>query len=248
MSIFKWRINCQTHNNQFIWSPTKPTVCPVNNADTINGSLTTIVDKITQGTVSIKDDFGLTGGNFKTESRYLEIAPNSTNHIASVWAYPVKVSLAYFMATEENKDDLLDVIVAPNATIGAIVAPIGIGATSCVVQSSVLDFLNIGYRLRLTDGSNTHECGIVTAINKETATVTFTVPTVNTFSPLTPTYVQMSIYMVEDMRIGPPGKYMIGEGKIGGSIIPAGVASHVVYTNNSLTETKKFYCYIEYLY
>lgn len=248
MSIYKWRINCQTHGNQNIWSPIKPTTCPINEVDTINDNLTTVVDKIVQGTVAIKDDYGTTGGNFKAESRYLEIPPNSTESFNTSWLYPVKVTVAYIMSTAENKDDLIDVIIAPNATIGAITAPILIGATSCTVNQTVIDFLCVGYKMKLTDGVNTNDVGTVGAIDTTTKVVTFTTPTTNSFSPLTPTYVQMSIYLVENMKIGPPGRYDIGQGKIGGSFIPPTIVSRVSYTNLSATDTKKFYCYIEYLY
>ena len=248
MSIYKWRINCITHGNQIIWSPTKPTTCPVNGADTINEGLTVMIDKITQGTVAIKDDYGTTGGNFKAESRYIEIAPSTTGILDTSWAYPVKVSLAYFTSTSDNQDDHVNVIIAPNATIGAITAPVGIGATSCTVTQSVIDYMNVGYKIRLTDGTNTDDCGTVLTINKDTKVITFSTATTHSFSPLTPTYVQFSIYIVEDFHIGPAGKYVICQGKVGGSFIPASIISRITYTNNSASVTKKFYCYVEYLY
>lgn len=245
--LYKWRVNCTVHSNVFVWNDTKPTVCPVNTADTIDATKTVIVDKIEQNTVTIKGPTGITGGNFRTESHVLTVPANAVVTKDIIWQYPVSVLEAFLMGTDNNTGDIFDLTVAPNATIGVVVAPVAIGATSITVNSTVTDFIAVGFKLYLTDGVNTNDLGQCLSFDKITRVLTFQTPPTHAFSPATPTHVQMAICLISNYEIGPPGKYVIGRSKIGGSFIPTGVTARLSYTNTT-NVAKKFYVYIEYIY
>jgi hypothetical protein len=246
MSLFRWRVNCTVHGNQYIWDANKPTTCPLNNTDTINPDLTIIIDKREQNVVSIREENGSTGGHFKTESKVLVSEPNSTVTLDVTWAYPISVLEAYFVPTQDNLDDELEILVGPNTTIGVIMQPLTIGATSCVVSSTVLTYLCIGYRLCITNGVTMDHVGLVISINPVTSTVSFETATTNSYDA--GAFVQMTIALVENYVIGPHNvRYIIGEGKIGGSYVPANTIARLQYINKS-NVSKKFYGYIEYIY
>ena len=243
--VYKWRLKCAVHSNVFVWNDIKPTMCPVNTADSIDTTKTVIVDKIEQNTVTIKEENGVTGGNFRTESHVLTVLANSVISKDVIWQYPVSVLEAYFMPTAINTGDMFNLTIAPQTTIGIVVVPVNIGATSITVNSTVIDNISVGFKLYITNGVNTNCLGQCLTINKITRVLTFQTPPTQDFSPAS--YVQMSICIIENYEIGPPGRYLIGEGKIGGSFIPAGITARLTYTNTTNID-KKFYAYIEYLY
>ena len=59
----------------------------------------------------------------------------------------------------------------------------------------------------------------------------------------------MSVILVRDYVLGHPGRFTLGQGKIGGSPIPAGTIVRIRYHNvNGIAEDKEFYAELEYLY
>lgn len=246
MSLYRWRVNCTTHGNQYIWDANKPTTCPLNNNDSINSELTIVVDKREQNTVTIREENGVTGGNFRTESKILIADPYSTAQIDVTWAYPISVLEAYFVPTADNLDDELEILVAPNTIIGVITQSLTAGAASCTVSPTVLENLNIGFRMNITNGVTLDYVGHVLSINKNTSTVVFETALTHSYSA--GSYVQMTVPLLENYVIGPHNsRYVVGEGKIGGSYVPANTIARLRYVNKS-NVTKKFYSYIEYLY
>jgi hypothetical protein len=246
MSLYRWRVNCIAHGNQYIWDFNKPTTCPLNNTDTINSDLTVIVDKREQNVVTIREENGVTGGNFKTEAKVLISEPNSTSTIDVIWSYPISVLEAYFVPTPENLDDEIEIIIAPNTTIGVISQPLTTGSTSCIVSPTVLTYLNVGYIMYITNGETIDNLGHAISINKGTSTITFETASINNYNA--GAFIQMSIPLVENYIIGPHhARYIIGEGKIGGSYVPPNTVARMRYINKS-NVSKKFYSYLEYLY
>lgn len=187
------------------------------------------------------------GGNFRAETKFLNIIPSGITSEDYVWPYPISVLDFSFVTSTENKGDNIEIIVAPDTVIGALGADANINDTELSVTSTVVENLMIGYRVEITDGINTEDLGWCTNINKNDYKITVQNPLTNAYSFTSPTYIKMSIYVVCDYKIGNPWFYNIGAAKIGGSYIPAGRIVRVKYINNSAT-TKEITTELEYLY
>ena len=133
-------------------------------------------------------------------------------------------------------------------TTGTITSDVTASDTVINVSQTVIDNVNIGYKIQLDDSTNTDDLGIVTAIDTDNKTITVDTAATQGFSAATPTYVKQTVCMVSDYEIGPAWEWVIGESKIGGSHLPANTTVEVKYTNNSAITAKKLVAKIEYLY
>lgn len=115
------------------------------------------------------------------------------------------------------------------------------------VQQTVIDYSETGHYIKITDGSNTDDLGAIIYVDTANLNLYMDKYPVNSYSPLTPTYVLLTVYSVKDYEIGPPWGHTIGESKIGGSYIPPDTVLSVLYTNKS-NESKYFVGQVEYLY
>jgi hypothetical protein len=164
------------------------------------------------------------------------------------WDYPVSVFSISYSSTSDHTGDSLEMHIAPNTTIGAIVAPVTTGDTVLYVSPTVLQYINVGYYCNITDGTNYDDLGYVLAIDKTAGTITVKTPAVNGYSPLTPTYVQMTIKAIVNYTFGAPGKFGIGKTIIGSRYVPTGTIVRGVYTNASATTSKSLTFNIEMKY
>jgi len=115
------------------------------------------------------------------------------------------------------------------------------------VASSVIAYTEIGYYLKLSDGTNTDNVGKVIALDSTNNYVYVETNLVNSFATATPTVILQTVYMFNDYKIGPPWKYTIGKSKIGGSYMPKDTKITVYYTNNTAS-SKTFIGHVELLY
>lgn len=116
-----------------------------------------------------------------------------------------------------------------------------------LVNSTVIENTSIGYELNLFDGVNTSNLGRVLCINIEMSKVYVEINPDQTFSPLTPTYVRQTVYIIRDFVIGEPWDRCIGDSKIGGSHIPADTPVEFSYQNVT-GDTKNLVGHVEFLY
>lgn len=250
-TLYKYALTCSNEaTTKYVWrdeTDATPTKCPDDSSHTIIASSVRIVDKREQNTVVVKEESTPTGGNFRTESVPFDIPAGTTHTEDKSWNYNVSVLDVFYISTSDHIGDTLEIIVAPNTTIGIITGNVDIGTTTINVSQTVVDNTMIGYYINLTDGVNNDSLGEVIDIDKDNLTITCSIPTTNSFSASSPTYVVQNIYMLRDFEIGPPFHIVIGECKIGGSSIPAGITVRVNYKNNGIV-SKRFVPYIEYLY
>lgn len=116
------------------------------------------------------------------------------------------------------------------------------------VSQTVSDNVMVGYYIKLTNGVNTNDFGRVIKVDKNNHCIYVENNAVNSFAAASPTYVLLTVYAIKDYEIGKPWSYDIGQGKIGGSYIPADTKIHISYTNLSATDDKVLYGSIELLY
>jgi hypothetical protein len=104
-----------------------------------------------------------------------------------------------------------------------------------------------GLHLKLFNGVNKDNLGQVLSVDKVSNKVYTQYAPTNSFNA--GTYVLIQAQNVEDYEIGEGQVHKIGEGKIGGSYVPADTVVHIMYVNNSApgTPLKTIIGSVEYL-
>lgn len=233
-TIYKYRVYCNSDTRyETAWGETEPLTCPVNTNHTIDRSKTVIIDTITQSIVQIKDEDIATGGNYQCATILLEAPPHTTTTKDVSWPYPVSVFSITFNTSPDHEGTILNSIAAPDATIGAIVAPLPANCNTVYASSTVFNYISIGFHMKVTDGINSDDLGEVLAIDKVHNKITTMYKTTHNYSPLSPTYVQMTVYRIKDFIFGPAGKYTVGKVRLVGAPIPANIIIRTMYENNT---------------
>lgn len=247
-TIYKYRVYCNADAKYvYTWAETPPTKCPENTNHTINTVDTTIVDIRDESLVSIKEESVPTGGNYQCTTILIDCPPHSTITKDTSWPYPVSVYSIYFMTKAENEGSIINAYAFPPMPIGVIIAPLYAGTKVLHVNSTVFQFMQIGYHVDITDGVHSDDLGEVISIDPTNSTITTTLGPVNNYSPLSPTYIKIKIYRIKNLVIGAAGKYTIGKIKTVGASIPANIPVRTVYTNTT-DVPNRFMATLEYTY
>jgi hypothetical protein len=253
VDVYKYRIECVTDSkDEHVWrdeTQPVPTLCPTNSDHTVG--LIVKVDQLLHSSITIKEESVPTGGYFQATSICLHNINAGPSVVTSkTVSYDIPVSgLAFSFITESNqKGDVINVIIGKDTTVGILLDDVKVGDVTFNVQQSVIDNVFIGMYIKLSDGLNDDDCGLIVSINDINKTITVNTATTHSFSLLTPTYVKGSIYTVKDYHIGPAFCYDVGSSKIGGSYLPTGATITVEYTNNTNDSDKTLYIETERLY
>lgn len=245
---------CTTDNTyEYVWGTEEPTKCPTNTAHTIDTGTITIVDEASSNMVKIKEENIATGGNYQATTVSFKgmTGPTGTSYtIDFSWPIPVNVLDIHMQTEEIHRFDEIKLTVAPNTIIGILTDDVCNGATGLDVSQTVIDNTMLGYYLEITDGAKLLDCGQVISIDTtNNRLVTETLPS-ETYLAFSPTYVRQTVYVIKDFMLSAPQKEIIGEGKIGGSYIPANVIVRAIYKTNSTSIDNPKYLtgMIEYLY
>jgi hypothetical protein len=249
--IYYWQVWCTTESKyEYIWLDTEPTVCPSNSEHTIQTSPgPTVLNKISKHVTKIQEeDVGGTNGIFQFRGYKIEIPQGLPGNVTSydcVWPRTVTIMDGWFHGTEENVGDFMNANVT--ATIGAITAGVSANTGTFSVTSTVIDNIFEGYNLHLTDFAKIDHLGEVMEVHAGNSTVTSEYLTLNSYSPLSPTYVQATSRVIRDLHISTVGRYAFAEKKIGGRSLPANIPIVIDY-HNCDGNAKTFTFYIEILY
>jgi hypothetical protein len=247
-TLYKHRIKCTTDNKfEYIWLDTdvSPIACPSNTSHSIDASLSSIVDHVDRNQVTIVEEASPTGGNFKCETKVINAAASTDTEYDFSFPYDISILAVYMVTTASHEGDLLNVLVSPDTVIGTTTGAITSSDTVINVSDTVLEFIYVGYKIKITDGVNTDDMGYVIGVNKVNKTILVQNPAVNSFN--TGAFIQNTVYYVENYEIGPPWEYVIGESKIGASKVPKNTVVRLKYTNNTVS-SKKLIIKLEYLY
>lgn len=247
MSVIKWRVYCITENEWsygYLEEGTEPSKCFNDITHTINQNSYQEEDKFSKNSVHVIEESVPTGGNYKSVSYKFENVAGENIHEYS-YLYKITALRISFNSSEQNRDDTLEVCIAPMSRIGVITSAVSTSDTVIAVSSTVFDHIMVGYYVNLVDNTNNDNLGVVVAVNKTTSTITVQNGAVNSFS--VGSLIKMTVKVIEDFTFGYAGRVTLGDCKIGGSHLQANYKVSVKYINNKET-TVSFYPIIEFLY
>jgi hypothetical protein len=180
------------------------------------------------GIVVIKEEETATGKHFQVKTIHVTAAASETKVHDETWDHPIGVLSVTIYNKASMEGDVVKVLIAPGTVVGALTSDVTAGDTTFNVSATVVQNMAIGYKLSLSDGTNVDDCGLVTAIDLASSTVTVNTATVNSFAAATPTYVLMTVCMMEHELPGFDYPLEFGESKIGASHIPAGKIVRII--------------------
>jgi hypothetical protein len=247
-TIYNWRVYCNTEaQNVYGWSETEPNQCFHNNTHEINPLSVSMIEGVVPNEFMLKEEHTPTGGNFRCTSYKIICPPGLSEHDYS-FPHPMTALTTTVQTTPDLLDDVVEVTVAPGTIIGVLTGNISPGTSVIPVSSTVLQYLMIGYYITINDTNNVDDLGRVISIDSVNSTVTVETATVHSFVAASPCYIKMGVKYVDNWVIGPSTQYIIGEGKVGGTYIPANKIIRISYLNNSPSITKNLYAILEFLY
>ena len=222
-TINKYRVWCDTDSKwEYMWAETTPTKCPTNTAHSIDSAKITIVDKVTEDLMTIREEDVVTGGHYQACFHKIIIPSGSSEVIHDVtFPHPISLLAAEWTNSADIAGDEIEFVVAPNTIVGALASGVASGITVLPVQQSVIDNIKLGYHCDLYSASGVQDIGRVVDINDNYNTVTVDLSTTQSYSAAWPTYFRMHIDMVVKSPLAGFGRIQLGEAKIGGSYIPA---------------------------
>ena len=168
-TINQYRVYCTTDSKYvLIWAKEDPTTCPENNTHSIDIDSVTIIDKLTQNTVSIKEEEIPTGGHFKLDMFKIIAPKNQESKQYFDFDYPINVISSKLITGSEHKGDILTWAVAPNTTIGTLTSDYT--AIPWVLQNYEVDDV-IWYKSDNCNYGRLYKC-ILDTVNNELPTNT----------------------------------------------------------------------------
>lgn len=250
-SLYKYSFTCTTElTEKSVWreeDDAAPSKCPDDTSHTIDTNSIRITKILKDNMIKIQEEGTPTGGNFRAISESIDIAANETKIVDKTYPYNISALAIEFNSDTENIGDNIELLIGPDKTIGTITSNVNINDNVINVDQTVIDYINIGYKVNLFDGVNTENLGYVISIDKDNKTITTTDSSTQDFSTSPVTYVRINVYVIEDFKIGKNGRWTIGESKIGGSFVPKNTIIRIIYYNNTAS-AKNFTAQLEYLY
>jgi hypothetical protein len=120
-TINQYRVYCTTDSKYVTtWNNVEPITCPENNSHTIDTTATTIISKVSNNLVEIKEETYPTGGNFAARSVKIAATKNATTDVDISWPYPISALSIEFVSQEIHKNDTVSMYVGPDTIIGTL--------------------------------------------------------------------------------------------------------------------------------
>jgi len=248
MTKYRYQIYCETEGKyKYVIDSTQPTQCPDDPTHTLYTVVTRSLNEYNDNFVEIGQESKLTGGNFAVESRELNIPAYSEVIYDRAWPFPTNALSIFFNTTSSNRNDQLSLVISPDTAIGGITQAVTTTDTSFFMSAGGIPYIRPGYWVRLVDGTNSTEYLQIHSLNPITCEISVSGEIGYDFSPLTPTIVEMGIFMMKEMFLEGPYQYRIGDVTIGSSYLPENTIVRIQYKNNGGLP-KKFLGTAEYLY
>ncbi len=253
---YTYKVKCLTEGIDYeICAPMNsiPTCCPVQPAThIIDSNNIEILSKEYQEYLEIprvvvqEQSEDITQGFFRVQQYTMQCPSNSITNYDLTFDYPVCVSSVKLICNPENDGDLLNNIALVNSPIGVISSNVDIGDKEIKVSNTVLQYVNVGTNLILTNFITTEDLGEIQKIYSDRVIVKTGCSNNWTVGS---TYVKMLVKNIVDFNLHSSVPYIsLGESKIGGSVIKPGILVRVIYENKSSNLDKHFHFVLEYTY
>jgi len=250
-AVYKYKVYCETESAWVLgWSESDTiTECPNNQAHTITSSSVSVINKISDETVSLKNSVL---GYFQVSTIFMDIPQGATGAVAvKDVSYPFEIEMwkTDYVSSLNSEGDVLNIIIGPDTAISALTAIGNIGDTTISIMSSIFatDILCKGCYIKLFDGVSVfQDLGRITALDSVNSTLTFENSLTSTFNP--GTAVLLNLYLVKDFIISAPSiNFEFGSKRYSTKKIPPNTVIRILYTNAS-GNAKKVYFGLEYNY
>ena len=189
----------------------------------------------------IEEEEGATGGHYGAKTLACDIthAINTWKNFDFSFPFPITIMSVCWKGSDLFAQDEVYVEIGPQTDIGNIDADVS--ASSAVVKLTEASYavVEVGYWIRLADGTNTDILKRVVSKNDATLEITTEEETDNAFLKATPTAVKMTVRMVDLILPKGGGDTKLGDTTIGGSLVPANTTIRVRYKNIEGTTTDK---------
>lgn len=256
-TMYRYNFQCLTEGKNYqLWDlPTNvPTSCPVNDGHIIDRSNIEIIKKnydtyldIPQSRTVEQDDQDATQEYFRVENFNFACPSNSITRFPIMFKYPIAVLSVKVITKTYNDLDIFDNYTSVPGPVGYITSNVDIGATSIKVNPTVIQYITRGLLVTLTDGVNSESLGECIKIYNDR--IITEMPTVNSYSSNAPTYIKIKAHNIKNLILHKEVPFLLlGESKVGGSIIPVGLENYVYYNNLSSNVDKDINFTIEYMY
>lgn len=238
MSLVEWRIYCNTEGDFQSWylphDAPPPTTCPNDTLHDVNPDSVNEVTSYIPNEFTLKEEERATGGHFFTPTIVVVADCDATTTYEETMFVDTNTLGITFTTTAEHTGDTIQLVAAPNTTVGGIAANVALGDTVITVQPSVIANVFRGPMLvTLDDGTNTADLGRIKSIDSGANTLTVETPSSAAFAAATPTLVKITVERVRNMRIGAPSTQTVGDMKLGASFLPQDTLVRMLYTNRS---------------
>ncbi len=171
-TVYQYRVYCTTDSKYVTtWNTTTPTTCPENNSHSINSSLTTVVNEITETEVKIKEEDTPTGGHFKLDMLKIVAPRNAVTTKIFKFDYPINIVTTRLITGNVHEGDVLCWSVAPNTTVGALTASYTASATWSAQNYVVNDL--VWYQSSDIHYGSVYKCIVDTVSNEEPTNTTY---------------------------------------------------------------------------
>jgi len=228
-----------------IYSQTPPIYCQNGSSHSIVANSIIILPTPTTP-ILIKQKYSELGNdNYKVESKSFYITANTIGSQIFSWPIDLNVLTVNFATDSTQNGDIVNAYIAPNTTVGILTSAVSAGNTIFNVNPNSLNYLNVGYNVNITNGTQNNILGMVTSI--DTANLTITTQNSSSNSFLLGNYIQMTIQNICNFELAAAGIYELGKKNILASHVPKNTPIQLTYQNNS-SSTKKFVFYFEYNY
>jgi len=249
--VNEYRLYCYTEaTNVLGWGTIAPTACYHNTEHSIDLDSIVIVDSVDDEIVQAD----IIEENVQTGERYQAEQFNITALTGSDWQsfnfsnpIPVTVKKGTIYVHDNCVGDEFECLMSPDTIIGVITADVAAEATEISVSETVINNIFVGAEVKLFDGVNQDNLERCIAIDTDTNKITVETATTHSFSASSPTYVQMTVCFVHDVKIINNAVIELGENAIKGFHWPANVVLQLRYKNNN-GEAKNIGALLEYYY
>lgn len=246
--VINWRIYCITEGK---WTygylddtQGTPTTCFSDTGHQVNGNSQQQVSVISSAVTNMKllEESTPTGGNFRCQGYKLTCPAGQTSIHTIFWKYPISVMGSFFTSKSIWEGCILDTIVAPDTIVGTLTANVGIGIDVLPVSLSTLQYIQVGYELKI----NSDLIGQIVYIDANALTVSVDMVTVKSYT--SGDLVKFQVRTIKDFEFsGNDERHIIGNSKVGGKYLPTGITANILF-NNTTDSSIDFRYEVEYLF